>query len=386
MVDDMINRLENMSLTTEEEEVITISDKGRKEEIESCSLSLIGKFLTCKPFNKRAAQNTLRRAWSLEKGVQMMEVGSNLFQFKFCREFDLDKVYKEGLWSFDNQVLMLRRWQPGMTVAVPIAKPLRCGGFIGGSDGQRSWVSYKYERLPLFCHFCGLLGHDTKHCAKYYARSKNGSEVICQYGEWLKSAGGQTRSPVRRGVNMNNSNRDDNQVGEGNLESTAAEEANVQGNPSAPNSYVNGKGGDSGNFPAFTDNAAVTEGGIMEGHGLIDTGINEGALNSSRESSLNVLELNHMGLLSNAPDVMHVTPKTHDGPQGLKQKPTWTRLVRMECGPSVGKQESCKQKLRKRGGVSSELFDTRKSRVSPISGMPIEPGGNFPLHLGFLHL
>ena len=96
MADEVINGLENMRLTTEEEEVITISDEGRKEEIESCALNLVGKFLTCKPFNKWAAQNTLRRAWSLKEGVHIIEVGSNLFQFKFSREFDLDRVLNEG--------------------------------------------------------------------------------------------------------------------------------------------------------------------------------------------------------------------------------------------------------------------------------------------------
>ena len=55
MEDDVINNLENMKLTTDEEEVIFISDKGQEAEIESCSLSLIGKFLTCWSFNKRAA-------------------------------------------------------------------------------------------------------------------------------------------------------------------------------------------------------------------------------------------------------------------------------------------------------------------------------------------
>ena len=39
-----------------------------------------------------------------------------------------------------------------------------------------------------------------------------------------------------------------------------------------------------------------------------------------------------------------------------------------------------------KGGMSSVLFAERKARVSPISGKPMEPGGNFPLHLGFLHL
>ena len=44
-----------------------------------------------------------------------MEVGSNLFQFKFHTEFDMERVLKGGLWSFDNQALMLRKWQKGMT-------------------------------------------------------------------------------------------------------------------------------------------------------------------------------------------------------------------------------------------------------------------------------
>lgn len=79
MAEEVINGLEKMKLTTEEEEVITIWDEDRRDEIESCSLSLVGKFLTCKPFNKQAAQNTLRQAWGLEETMQIVEVGSNLF-------------------------------------------------------------------------------------------------------------------------------------------------------------------------------------------------------------------------------------------------------------------------------------------------------------------
>lgn len=105
-----------MKLTTEEEEVIDISDEGRKEEIESCTLSLIGKFLTCKHFNRNVAQSRLRRAWGLEDGLQIIEVRSNLFQFKFYLEFELVRVLKGGPWTFDNQVLMLRKWQLGMTI------------------------------------------------------------------------------------------------------------------------------------------------------------------------------------------------------------------------------------------------------------------------------
>ena len=174
----------------------------------------------------------------------MIKVGTNLFQLKFQTEFEMDRVLKGGPWSFDNQVLLLTRWKAGMTtdnvrfdsvalwvqiwgtpfdlvspkivetvgsrlglvvevekkqnserqsyfmrvkVAIPIAKPIRRGAFLASSDDKSHWVMFKYERLPLFCHFCGLLSHDLKHCTPYFAVAKNNGEVTCQYGDWLKA-------------------------------------------------------------------------------------------------------------------------------------------------------------------------------------------------------
>ena len=114
MADNVSQILEKMKLALDEEETINISDVGQQEELESCALSLIGKFLTCKPFNKRAALATLEKSWGLEDDVQVVEVGFNLFQFKFRSQFELNKVYTRGLWSFDNQALLLTRWKLGM--------------------------------------------------------------------------------------------------------------------------------------------------------------------------------------------------------------------------------------------------------------------------------
>ena len=58
---------------------------------------------------------TLKKVWGLEDGVQVVEVESKLFQFKFRSEFELNRVYTGGLWSFDNQALLLTRWKLGMT-------------------------------------------------------------------------------------------------------------------------------------------------------------------------------------------------------------------------------------------------------------------------------
>lgn len=78
MAEDVIDSLENIKLIVEEEE-IAISEKGRLPKIESCNLSLMGKFLTCKALNKRAAMNTLWRVWGMHTCLQIIEVGTNLF-------------------------------------------------------------------------------------------------------------------------------------------------------------------------------------------------------------------------------------------------------------------------------------------------------------------
>ena len=112
MADEVVDSMEKMKPTSKEEEIIAISDEGRLEAIESCHLSLIGKFLMCKPYNKTATKNTIRRAWGVDDTMQILEVGLNLFQ----SEFMMNRIFKGGPWSFDNQLLMLQRWKKGMTM------------------------------------------------------------------------------------------------------------------------------------------------------------------------------------------------------------------------------------------------------------------------------
>ena len=78
-------------------------------------------------------------------------------------------------------------------VALPIAKPLHRGSYIAGPDGERTWIQFKYERLLVFYHFCGLLGHDLRHCASHYAAEKNGGVGKYLYGDWLKAVGNRSK-------------------------------------------------------------------------------------------------------------------------------------------------------------------------------------------------
>lgn len=76
-------------------------------------------------------------------------------------------------------------------VALPLEKPIKRGSFIAR-----------------FCHYCGLLGHDVHHCAQHFVMRKNGDVVKYQYGEWLKSPGGRTRSPPKRNTTQTNDSDD----------------------------------------------------------------------------------------------------------------------------------------------------------------------------------
>ena len=71
-------------------------------------------------------------------------------------------------------------------VDIPFDKPLRRGGNIVNMEGDKHWVTFKYERLPNFCFFCGILGHDEKHCTS----SQGKSECHRQYKDWLRANNG----------------------------------------------------------------------------------------------------------------------------------------------------------------------------------------------------
>ena len=149
--------------------------------------------------------------------MRIVEVGNNILQFKFSSKYQLEWVERCGPWSFNNNILLLCRWKKGLTstnisfthspfwvqiwglsfehmsqevgeeigsklgrfievdrhlwqsdqakfmrvcVDLEIDKPLRRGAYIASSDGERLWLTFKYERLPIVCFICGKLGHD----------------------------------------------------------------------------------------------------------------------------------------------------------------------------------------------------------------------------------
>ena len=115
MDSNFIERIQNISLTFEEEEPITIRTAREDEILEEYSLSLIGKFMTTRPFNTRAAKNLLRSVWKMDSNLKIVDVGEGIFQFRFSLESQLQWVWDNGPWSFENNMLVLQRWEKGLT-------------------------------------------------------------------------------------------------------------------------------------------------------------------------------------------------------------------------------------------------------------------------------
>lgn len=115
MDSDFIERLRKISLTKEEKMDIAVRANHRRETLEECSLNMIGRFLCNKPINLRAAKSLLWLVWRMGSDLKIVELGVGLLQFKFLLESQLKWIDDNGLWCFDNHLLVLQRWEKGMS-------------------------------------------------------------------------------------------------------------------------------------------------------------------------------------------------------------------------------------------------------------------------------
>lgn len=182
-----------------------------------------------------------RVIWRLSSEFEASTMGPNLFLFKFASIKDKERILDSGPCAFKNQMLAFcdfdgnlrpgeyrydiamfwiriiglpwnlmsfdiakRMWNKignlvridtsqsrngwandlRLRIVTDITKPLR--RFItiargSGKDDLRGRLTY--ERLPLFCYACGLIGHIELECE--VAEAKDSADGVKQYGEWL---------------------------------------------------------------------------------------------------------------------------------------------------------------------------------------------------------
>ena len=61
------------------------------------------------------------------------------------------------------------------TITIDVNRPLMKGTNIRSKENELIWVDFKYERLPNFCYYCGLIGHDEHNSKKALKDEEVGS-------------------------------------------------------------------------------------------------------------------------------------------------------------------------------------------------------------------
>lgn len=79
-----------------------------------------------------------------------------------------------------------------LLVELELDKPLIRGTRLK-LENEVIWVDLKYEILPTFCFYCGIIGHSEKACETKMDDSRKDQVREGQYGIWLRA------SQVKRG-------------------------------------------------------------------------------------------------------------------------------------------------------------------------------------------
>ena len=200
------------------------------------------KIMTQRSISLDSLRKNLRMLWKTNKWVNFSELEAELFLVEFGDGKDKKKILDMSPWSYEKQLVIIQefegeltpkemelKWSPFwiqifnlplinrtketgwaigsslgdvMEVDVPdsgvqwgkclrvrvridITKRLIRGKKITVEGGEPRWVQFKYERLPNFCYYCGLLSHSLKDCSASPVKGQTIAGGL-QYGAWMR--------------------------------------------------------------------------------------------------------------------------------------------------------------------------------------------------------
>ncbi|VFQ84297.1 unnamed protein product [Cuscuta campestris] len=198
----------NLAISEEEEGLSFALEGGLQIPVDDFrTWTVVGRFLTNKPIKFDIMQQVLASVWRPAMGVRFRQGEGGLFWFYFYHEKDAKRIIEEGPWSFENNMLLCRLVEPGETIKAADLYLLELWvqvhdlppGYTSPTvlearrmkltkrDGSIVWVLFKYERITVFCYYCGILGHLSKHCRMALLSSLEPENY--PYDESLKAGG-----------------------------------------------------------------------------------------------------------------------------------------------------------------------------------------------------
>nr|XP_023890894.1 uncharacterized protein At4g02000-like [Quercus suber] len=181
---------------------------------------MVAKFLTKRVLSVEAVIRTFSPLWRSTRGFEVRRAGDHVLLFVFDNKEEVDKILSSAPWSFDKHLVVLQWYDREVPIGaqkfetipvwvqvhgIPVRflnqkvaeelcegagsvckgnditemeggsfmrvrvltdinKPLNKGRRFSSSQGKQGWASFKYERLPNLCYWCGCLSHVDKDC------------------------------------------------------------------------------------------------------------------------------------------------------------------------------------------------------------------------------
>ncbi|KAK1610505.1 hypothetical protein QYE76_034179 [Lolium multiflorum] len=236
----VVEMMQRLNLTSKEADPLVLEDEG-DDDLPCPEWALVGKVLAPNTLHINTIRTVVRSAWGNPKDLVVNPLGPNLFLAEFGSEADRSRVAKGGAWKLSNHAILLKNFdvsvQPEDVVfdellvwarimnlsfdmmnserGTPLASRLGRVDHLDVDDKGRAWGSYlrvrvtinplepimrcisvfskrrnmtmqfnvMYERLPIFCFSCGLLGHSSLVCPTPAVRDSEGK--LPYHGEKL---------------------------------------------------------------------------------------------------------------------------------------------------------------------------------------------------------
>lgn len=87
---------------------------------------------------------------------------------------------------------------------IDISKPLCRGRVVRMAGNEKGWVDFRYERLPIFCFWCGKLDHDDRDYPLWIESKESLVIEERQFGPWLRAELGRLQRPQVAEANRKN--------------------------------------------------------------------------------------------------------------------------------------------------------------------------------------
>ncbi|KAM0894407.1 hypothetical protein ACQ4PT_024485 [Festuca glaucescens] len=209
-------------LGTAKEKKVLVWNIAKVRDVKRVRFMIVGVFLSILSISTRTLVDNMKRIWQLRGRVDINERRDRRFVVEFSEKGDFDHVTSSGPWKFRGDAVLVEELKEGedpdnfVFTTIPIwaqfhkipfyllskelavelgseigeyisidndargdifAKIIRARVRIDISQPLQRWVTIRdgvaeedvvvwvaYERLPNFCNFCGIIGHQVAEC------------------------------------------------------------------------------------------------------------------------------------------------------------------------------------------------------------------------------